>query len=502
MKEPAIKKTLFMMLAGLLFGVCIQAFTSDAASFPIQTRQGESSIVIESVETKDIEERGLRAGLAIAEVSYISNGTEQKLDTPEQISTFLRQPATGTVAWILAEGQEAPVSVTSRLREDAIRAQIVAPIALLARLFMRLLKMLIIPLVLFSIIMGVVNLGDTSQLKRLGASTFVYYSLTSLMAILTGLFVVNMIRPGTGAELGLPPIQKTAFLGGDSFVDVLERAIPTNAIAAFSNNGAMLQVIVFAVLLGVAILILPDRSRKKAEDFFEMMNDVVAALAMLVLRLLPYGVFVLMAKTVAETGVALLRPMLLYMLSVLAALLIHACFSLGGVLMWVAKRSPMTWFSQMSEALLTAFSTSSSSMTLPMTMKCVTQKASVDDSVASFTLPLGATVNMDGTALYECVGVIFLAQYYAGVSGFDLGFSQQMTVVILALLASIGAAGIPSAGLVMMVTILSALGLPLEGAAILLAVDRPLDMCRTTVNVWSDTCAAAVMHRFYQKKTD
>ena len=196
-------------------------------------------------------------------------------------------------------------------------------------------------------------------------------------------------------------------------------------------------------------------------------------------------------KVVAKTGFAVFEPLLLYMGTVSLALVIHACLTLPCLLRMVGGLNPVRWVKAMSPALMTAFSTSSSAMTLPVTMRSVEERGKVSSKVTSFTLPLGATINMDGTALYECIGVIFLAQYY----GWDLTMSQQALIVVMALMASIGAAGIPSAGLVMMLTILSALGLPLEGAALLLAVDRPLDMMRTVVHVWSDSCGAAIIAR-------
>ena len=202
-------------------------------------------------------------------------------------------------------------------------------------------------------------------------------------------------------------------------------------------------------------------------------------------------VFALLVKVVANTGFAVFEPLLLYMGTVALALVIHACLILPILLKVVGGLNPVRWVKAMSPALMTAFSTSSSAMTLPVTMRSVEERGKVSSKVTSFTLPLGATINMDGTALYECIGVIFLAQYY----GWDLTMSQQALIVVMALMASIGAAGIPSAGLVMMLTILSALGLPLEGAALLLAVDRPLDMMRTVVNVWSDSCGAAIIAR-------
>ncbi|MEZ5974337.1 MAG: dicarboxylate/amino acid:cation symporter [Planctomycetota bacterium] len=257
----------------------------------------------------------------------------------------------------------------------------------------------------------------------------------------------------------------------------------------------MLAIIFFALLLGLAITRSDEPHRTRMQEWFESLNVIMMKLAAGVLHLLPYGVFALMVKVVAGTGFAPFKALLVYMLTVTAALVLHACVTLPLILRFIGRLNPLLWFKAMQPALLTAFSTSSSSMTLPVTMETVQTRGRVSKKVGSFTLPLGATINMDGTALYECIGVIFLAQYYATVGGAPLTMGDQGLIVVLALLASIGAAGIPSAGLVMMLTILSALHLPTEGAMLLLAVDRPLDMLRTVVNVWSDSCGAAVVAR-------
>jgi Na+/H+-dicarboxylate symporter len=282
----------------------------------------------------------------------------------------------------------------------------------------------------------------------------------------------------------------------ENFIEIFVRMVPSNIFEALSDNGAMLKIIFFALLLGVFITKAGAPHSQRLRELFESLFAVMMKMAEGVLALLPYGVFALLVKVVARTGFAVFEPLLLYMGTVAAALLIHACFTLPALLRIVGGISPRRWFKAMSPALMTAFSTSSSSMTLPVTLRSVEERGKVSSKVTSFTLPLGATINMDGTALYECIGVIFLAQYYGSLPGGEmLTFTQQGFIVVMALMASIGAAGIPSAGLVMMLTILSALGLPLEGAALLLAVDRPLDMMRTVVNVWSDSCGAAIIAR-------
>ena len=278
-----------------------------------------------------------------------------------------------------------------------------------------------------------------------------------------------------------------------SFIDVLKRMVPTNIFESLSSNGSMLSVIFFALIFGAFITRAAEPHKTRVTEFFESAYAVMIAMAEGILKLLPYGVFALLVGVVAGTGFSVFKPLLLYMFTVALALVIHACVVLPLILKFVGGVSPLKWFQAMSPALMTAFSTSSSSMTLPITLDTVEKRGGVSGKIGSFTLPLGATINMDGTALYECIGVVFLAQYYQSVGQFELTLAGQGLVVMMALLASIGAAGIPSAGLVMMLTILTTLGLPIEGAALILAVDRPLDMLRTVVNVWSDSCGAAVI---------
>ncbi len=412
------------------------------------------------------------------------------------IAAFLAETEMGEALWLTLEGADQATPVPVKLAPDSPRAAWVAPFAFLADIFLALLKMLIVPVILTSIITGVAGVGTGRDLSRLGGKTFGYYLTTSLLAALLGLGLVNLIRPGVGAMLGLAQSESYKDVARQSFVDVIRRMVPENVFEAFTSNSAMLQVILFALFFGFFITRSAEPHRTRMKDFFESAFAVMMEMAKAILALIPLGVFVLLVKVLATTGFALFRPLGLYMLTVAAALLIHSCITLPMILRFVGGISPIRWAKAMSPALMTAFSTSSSSITLPVTLETVEKRGKVSNKVTSFVLPLGATVNMDGTALYECIGVIFLAQYYAGLDPtLALTLGDQVLVVFMALLASIGAAGIPSAGLVMMLTILSALNLPVEGAALLLAVDRPLDMLRTVVNVWSDSCGAAMVSR-------
>lgn len=370
----------------------------------------------------------------------------------------------------------------------------------LGTLFLNALKMIVVPLIVCSIVTGVAGLGGRENFGRMGGKTLLYYLTTSLLAILTGLALVNLIRPGVGADLGL----QTS--GGGDWVRVIEeraaaspwqnalelviRLVPANPIQAMVE-GEMIQVIVFCLLFGYFSTQVGEPYRSLIRNVFQGGFEVMMKLTHLILLFAPVGIFGLVSKVVAESGLGVFANLGLYALTVLAGLLVHASVTLPLLLLLVGRASPRKHVQAMAAALMTAFSTSSSSATLPLTLESVEKKAGVSNPVAGFVLPLGATVNMDGTALYECVAVMFIAQAY----GVALGVGQQLIVVFTALLVSVGAAGIPMAGLVMMAVILSAVGLPLEGVGLILAVDRILDMCRTTVNVWSDSCGAVIVAR-------
>ncbi len=360
----------------------------------------------------------------------------------------------------------------------------------MGEVFLRALKMIIVPLILSSIISGITNLGNADNIGRLGLKTIIYYMSTSMFAILTGLVLVNIFKPGIGANLNLE--QKVELEAGtESLGETLINIIPDNIFTAFSNNGQMLSVIFFAMLFGFFITQVNDKPKKLLTGFFNAVFDVMMKLTMFIIKFTPIGIFGLVAEKVAQQDdlIALMQSMGLYMAVVLMALAIHAIITLPLLARFIGKVNPLKHFNAMRTPLITAFSTSSSSATLPLTIQSVEDNAGVSNKISSFTLPLGATINMDGTALYECIAVIFIAQAY----GFDLSFIQQVIIVVTALLASIGAAGIPMAGLVMITIILTAVGLPLEGVGLILAVDRILDMFRTTVNVWSDSCGAAII---------
>ena len=366
-------------------------------------------------------------------------------------------------------------------------------------LFLRLLQMLVVPLIVSSLITGVTGMGDLRTLGSIGGRAIGFYLTTSLLAIVTGIGVVNLIRPGDGAELALleEGAATSGLLAGEPrgigivLWEQLESLIPKNPLAA-ATEGDMLPVIFFSLVIGVFIGLAEHRDGSKdasiVRRFFSGLFDVMMQMTLFVVKFAPIGVFGFTLYAAAGKGPAAFQVLGWYALTVFIGLLLHATVTLPLILKVATGRSPIEYARKLTTALVTAFSTASSNGTLPLTMHEV-EAAGVKPEVTSFVLPLGATINMDGTALYEAVAVLFIAQVY----GIDLTIAQQAIVALTALLASIGAAGIPHAGMVMMVVVLNAVGLPTSAVALILAVDRILDMLRTTVNVWSDSVAAAVV---------
>ncbi len=462
---------------------------------------------------------------------------------------------------------------------DAWRGEVAAYGKAVGDLFLRLLSMIIVPLIVTSLVSGVISTGNLKGLGRLGGRTMVYYFSTSMAAIVVGMVMVNIIRPGKGADLGL--LQAAAEREGRavSVVDEAARAsyhaaclyaladreakavaelrrflelsegsekavaqvreeadlkslgadagyrallaeapeicrraeaarqkgigatmweqlfnlIPSNPFDAMSDpsNQSILGVIFFSLLFGAFVILVGGETQALFARIFEGGFAVMMRMTMFIIMTAPVGVLGFMLYASAGKGLGVFVPLGWYMITVFCGLAFHALVTLPLLLLLVARRSPWEFYKAMSPALLTAFSTASSNSTLPLTLSSVEQRAGISNRVSSFVLPLGATINMDGTALYEAVAVLFIAQAYQ----MDLGFAQQTVVALTALLASVGAAGIPHAGTVMMVIVLGAVGLPLEAVGLILAVDRILDMCRTAVNVWSDSTGCAIVAR-------
>ena len=360
-------------------------------------------------------------------------------------------------------------------------------------IFIRALKMIVVPLVLSSLISGVTSAGNQGKLGRLGLKTVTYYLSTSLFAILTGLILVNLIQPGNGISGILGSGNQLPDIAPKPFLETLTEIIPTNLFEALTVNDAMLSVIFFALLAGIYITKLKDNHRNQLTGFFNAFFELMMKITLFVIRLAPFGIFGLVAAVVAEqsAGSELFMSLGKFVLTVVAGLAFHNLVTLPLILLLVGKINPLKHYQAMATPIITAFSTASSNATLPVSIEAIEEKAGVSNRISGFTLPLGATVNMDGTALYELVVAGFVAQIY----GIDLSFIQQFILVATALLASIGTAAVPMASLATMTIIFSAIGLPFEAVALILPVDRPLDMLRTATNVFSDTCGAVIIAR-------
>lgn len=372
----------------------------------------------------------------------------------------------------------------------------------LGTLFLNALKMLIVPLIVSSIITGILSTGGGRDFGRLGGKTLLYYMSTSLVAILIGLALVNLIGPGyiDGAPardqlaLSADTAAVEQAVEGKGMKDIAEifiRMVPPNVLEAATNNGQMLGVIFFALLFGFFLTTLSGKAREVISAFWQGCFEIMMKITELIMKFAPIGVFALLARTVSQTGFDAFMPLLKFFLTVMIALALHFLVVLPLVLALIARVKPVRHYIAMAPALLTAFSTASSAATLPLTMDCVENRCGVSNRITSFVLPLGATVNMDGTALFECVAAMFIAQAY----GVELTFATQFIIVAIALLTSIGVAAIPKASLVAIMVILSAIGLPAEALGLILAVDRILDMCRTSVNIFSDSVGAVVIAR-------
>ena len=364
-----------------------------------------------------------------------------------------------------------------------------AHIKIVGDIFIRLLKAIIIPLILASMVAGIVSLGDIRKLGRIGLKTFIYYMATTTLAVGVGLVLVNLMAPGVGVDMGAETTVEQSSSEVPSVVSIIMDIIPANLFDAMAKD-KVLSVIVFSLVLGVAISSIGEKGRPLV-TLFEAFNAVMMKITGWIMHLAPFGVFALMAHTIGTMGLSVIRPLVVYMATVTLGLIFHACVTLPVLLSTFGKYSPVKFSKDVFSAVATAFSTASSAATLPITMDCLQENTGVSNKITSFVLPLGATINMDGTALYEAVGAMFIAQAY----GIDLSIGQQLVIMLTATLASIGAAAIPGAGLITMVIVLKAVNLPLEGIGMILAVDRILDMLRTAVNVWGDACGAVVVAR-------
>lgn len=356
----------------------------------------------------------------------------------------------------------------------------------LGDLFLNLIKFIIVPLVLSSLVVGVASTGSPKTLGRIGGKTVAYYLATTLVAVVIGLALGFLFAPGAGGDIQASG-EKFEQPETKGVVETLLAIVPTNPFAALAE-GNILQIIFLAIFIGVAMTLVGEKAGP-VHRFFDSLAEVMYKITGIVMRFAPVGVFGLIAPVVAEHGLSVLLPLIKVILAVAVGCMLHACVIYSLAVKSMANMSPLRFFKAISPAATIAFSTASSSGTLPVTLKNTQENLGVSNKIASFVLPLGATVNMDGTAIYQGVAVLFIAEYY----GSELTFAGLLTVVLTAVLASIGTAGVPGAGLIMLTLVLSSVNLPLEGIALIAGIDRILDMFRTCVNVVGDASAAVVV---------
>lgn len=360
-------------------------------------------------------------------------------------------------------------------------------LGMIGKMFVNALKMLVVPLVFFSLICGVTGIGDIRILGRVGARSFGLYLMTTAIAIAVAIFIATLVGPGKGFEMAGIDTSGVTGKAAPSVWDVFASIVPTNPVAAFAN-GEMLQIIFYTIVLGVAVLMLGARSKPFVEAA-EYMNEVMMKIVSIVMAAAPIGVFALITKTFTEQGIELFVPVLAYVLTLTGALLLHLFVTLMIILKLFSGLDPITFMRKIRPAQVFAFSTASSNATIPVTLRAVTERMGASNSVASFCVPFGATINMDGTAIMQGVATVFLANVY----GIDLGLGGYVTVIAMAVLASIGTAGVPGVGLVMLTMVLAQVGLPIEGIALILGVDRLMDMIRTAVNITGDAVVTAIV---------
>jgi len=383
---------------------------------------------------------------------------------------------------------------------------LVASVEWIGRLFLALIKMVVVPLVFCSLLVGVASLGDFRTLGRIGGRTLVYFMGTTVFALTIGVGLANVVKPGHMVSKEDRAILLASYEGDASstvadaaeapgFGDQILSIVPENPLEALAK-GEMLQVIFFAMMLGIALTLMEARRSQLVVDLMDRVNDAMVMLVHIVMKLAPYGVAALLFKVVGSTGLSVLLALAAYSLVVLAGLALHIALTYGGVVKGVVKLPFWGFMRAIRPTQMLAFSTSSSSAALPVTKECAEENLHISSEVSSFVLPLGATVNMDGTALYQGVAALFIAQIY----DMDLTFIDQLTVVLTATLASVGAAGVPGAGMVTLAMVLTQVGVPTEGLALVLGVDRLLDMFRSATNVTGDSAAASLMARLEGEK--
>lgn len=389
-----------------------------------------------------------------------------------------------------------------KIKSEESQIKFLSPIG---TLFLRLLSFLAIPLVISSMIVGVASLGNIKTLSRIGVRTIAFYFVTTAFAVIIGLLVVNIIQPGKkisdNAKSQIEFVdqsfveEKLQTKGKFDFIDFLVNIVPSNPFKAISN-GEMLQIIFFAIFVGIGLTLLEEQKSRPIIIFFDGMSQIFIKMVKFVLWIAPFGVFALISVAVSEFGISILSTLGYYMFTVVLGLFLHFIL-IYSLLIWIfAKSNPFTFYKGMREALLVAFTTSSSAATLPVTFQCVEENLGVPNKIASFVLPLGATVNMNGTSLYQCVAAVFIAQFY----GLDLNFAQMSTILLTSMLSAVGTAPVPGVGIIMLILVLQSVGIPAQGIGLILGVDRILDMLRTIPNVAGDAAVSYIVWKMEKEK--
>lgn len=390
---------------------------------------------------------------------------------------------------------------TGTIRDDLL---INGVFKILGKGFLRAMQMLVVPLVFCSLVCGSMAIGDTKKLGRVGVKTVIFYLITTAIAITIAIGIGKLINPGVGLDMSSVQIAETTVSESKSFSDVILDIIPTNPISALAN-GNMLQIIFFSILVGIILAVLNEKAKTVA-NFFTEFNDIMMKMTMIVMKVAPIGVFCLIATTFSSIGWDAFRPMLKYIFAVMLALVIQCLITYMAMLKGFTKLSPLTFLKKFFPVMSFAFSTSSSNATIPVNIETLDNEIGVSEKISSFTIPLGATINMDGTAIMQGVAVVFIAQAF----GIELGLNAYLTVILTATLASIGTAGVPGVGLITLSMVLESVGLPVEGIGIIMGIDRILDMTRTAVNVTGDAICTTIVAKqegefneniFYSKET-
>lgn len=359
----------------------------------------------------------------------------------------------------------------------------------IGKIFINAIKLMVVPLVFVSLVAGTASMGDVKKLGRVGFKTMAFYLTTTALAITIAIVLGVLINPGQGLDMSSLAKSEYTIAESKPFIDILVGMVTTNPIESMAK-GDMLQIILFAILFGTAMTILGDKAAK-VRELFDELNEINLKVVGLVMLIAPYGVFCLIAKTFATLGYSAMQPIMMYMVTVMLGLLIHSLGTYQGLLMLLGRLNPIQFYKKFWPAMSVAFSTSSSNATLPVTLECTQDGLGCSKQISAFTIPLGATVNMDGTAIMQGVAAVFIAQVY----GIDLGLSEYLMIILTATLASIGTAGVPGVGLIMLSMVLTQVGLPVEGIALIIGIDRILDMCRTVVNITGDAVCTVLVSK-------